>query len=320
MADLQKLSNDLMTGEAAPAQEAEATQAVEQTEYAGKDLTQMSIDEKKAYAIDQGWKPKDQWKGDTSKWTDFDEFADRHSNIYIRLEKAEKANEKTSEMLARQAELHKKTLERQEARYKKELADKLAELNAQKKQAKDDLDVDKVERLTEEVRQTEQEIKDIDTAPKEDTQRMIQETQRILNDWQLKNPWYGKDLTLTAEADRIAPYIGKMHPDLTPQERLKMVEDEVKRRYPDDFRNKNQDRQPVDYGGERNAAAPRQTYKKFGVNDLEPTDRMLFERYKKNSWGIPKKQQTPERLKESEDKFFEDLREIYEADKRKNKN
>jgi hypothetical protein len=314
MADLQKLSQELMQGESVPEQESTPTQ------YAGKAIDQMSIDEKKAYAMEQGWKPKEEWKGDTSKWTDFDEFADRHSNIYVRLEKAEKVNEKTAEMLARQQELHQKQLERQEARYKKELADKLAELNAQKKEAKDDLDFDKYEKIDKEMQETQQELKEVEDAPKEDSRQMVQQTEAILNDWQSKNPWYGKNLTLTAEADRIAPYVGKMHADLTPQERLKMVEDEVRRRFPDEFSNKNQERQTVDYGGERNAAAPRQTYKKFSVNDLDPTDKMLFERYKKNSWGIPKKQQTTERLKESEERFFEEIKEIYDAERKRNKN
>lgn len=298
----------------------DVVEELEIIDYAGKSVPEMSESEKKAYAVSQGWRPKEEWKGDTSGWTDFDEFAEKKQNVHIRLEKAEKANEETLKVLSRQEELHKKTLERQEARYKKELETKDKELEAAKKAAKEDLDFDKYEEINKEQAEVKQEIKEIDDGKKESietTPRIPEADMNILKDWKSRNDWYDNDIMLTAEADKLIPYIYARHKDKPLTERLRILQNEIRRKFPDEFRNKNQDRQSVDAGGERNNGAPRSQAKKFGYNDLDATDKMLYDRYKKSNWGLRGKQITPERVKASEDDFFAEIKVEYDSEKTK---
>ena len=158
--------------EAVEADAVEETAADEAPEVEAPETPEMS--EAEARARRDGWKPKEDWKGDTSGWTDFEEF-NRRNDI-----KASTAAELREELKRERAD-YTAWLERIERANQAALAKERERVKAEMRTAVEMGDVEAYDRLS---KQSEDLAKQEapDPAPQSDTRAKVEEFRKS-NDW-----------------------------------------------------------------------------------------------------------------------------------------
>lgn len=179
-------------------------------------------------AMEHGWKPRDEYEGDPSKWRSAELFMELKP-FYEKIEsqsKLLKQNQKNFQQIAKDMQLVKAQA------YEKAVAD----LKAERKDALHDGDFDRAELINEQIdnikearRQQEQAVIVDDPTPNHDFEA-----------WQDRNTWYKRDEDLRDWADSRGIRLHKN--GLSPDEVLKQLEKEVKQKFPDKFTNPNRER------------------------------------------------------------------------------
>ena len=191
----------------------------------------------------QGWKPKEEYDGDTSKWVSAETFVAKGELIskIETLNKELKTQRKATQMLQ---EHHKRV---QESEFKRAVEF----LKAQKKAAYERGDVDAIMDLDEQIA-TVRETQRIQKAePANDDKPDVSE----FNSWVEQNGWYDSDKEMRDAADTIGVgYKGK-NPDKTPGEVLSYVEKQIKRMFPEKFQNPKRNQPSAVEGSGRSAGS-----------------------------------------------------------------
>jgi hypothetical protein len=183
-------------------------------------------------AIDSGWVPKDQYNGEEHKWVDAAEFL-RRGELFKKIEDQSRQLKDVKRALVEFKKLHEGV---REVEYKRALET----LRAQKKAALEDGDADaviaadeRIDLVKEEQRRLQAESPDIDDAPSG-------EAAPEFTEWKAKNSWYTNNAPMKAFADTLGTQLARS--GLSPVQVLKRVEDEVRKEFPNRFRNPNQDK------------------------------------------------------------------------------
>lgn len=197
---------------------------------------EMSETEQAAYA--QGWRKKNDWKGDPKKWVDADDFLFR-GELMDRIQKQTKVindlkNEaaSTKEALRVLGEHNKQIAEKEYARAIKALKRQRAEAAKE-----DDYDtVSELEDQIEELKDAKDELKT--TAPEKKESKKEEEVKQAppeVEEWVSKNSgWYEKNDIMTGAADRIA----MRHLNANPEDwsgALEEVDKRMREEFPEEF-------------------------------------------------------------------------------------
>jgi len=213
------------------------------------------VDPDEEIARAKGWKPKDEWQGDPKKWVPADEY-NRRGELFDKIESQSRELKETKKVLKMLQEHHLKVKETEYARA-------IEELKAQKKQALIDGDADKVLEADEALMDMKAEAKAQQTAAK---QEAAKPDPRFVA-WVEKNPWYVQDQEMRQFADDIGVAHARAHPQKTPEEVLKYVNERIVRTYPEKFRNPmrsrpgNAEGRGNDVRGQTQRASSVETYK-----------------------------------------------------------
>lgn len=200
-------------------------------------------------AREQGWKPKEEYEGDPTKWVSAETFVAK-GELIERIEalgKKLKDSEKAVKMLT---EHHSKV---KETEFKRAIEF----LKAQKKQAYENGDVDKIIEMDDkiaEVRETQKAQKaaeEVETAP---------ELHPDFVSWVSENKWYKSNNEMKAEADAIGQAYASNHPDVSPEKVLEYVTGRIKKLYPEEFQNQNRNRPSSVEGGSGRQAASSEAF------------------------------------------------------------
>lgn len=188
-------------------------------------------------ARSQGWRPKEEFQGEPTKWVDAQTFVERGQNWipHLKAEIAELRNlARTQEEFNRQ----QRAKLAQDAKLKQtQLQDRIAQLEAHRGAAISQADGNAAVQIEREIRATERELA---TTEREvgNTQTQAQnpaahpEIQKIASRWRTKNPWYRLDAPATEMADRVGNEYAIIHPEASLPEVLDYVELTVKQAYP----------------------------------------------------------------------------------------
>lgn len=183
-----------------------------------------------------GWVSKEEWEAagkNLNEWRSAREFKDR-GELFSEIHKLKEANKQTSKAFKALVEHHKNV---------REVAVKEAidRLKAEKKQALQEHDVERVFEIDDEidrVRETKTDLPVVDI-PEADLGPTITFTQ-----WHKKNDWY--QLTGTDETSRYADVVGAQFkagkPNATEEEILEHVESRISKMFPNLFKNPNSKR------------------------------------------------------------------------------
>jgi hypothetical protein len=176
-------------------------------------------------AREQGWVPKEEWKGPEDKWRSLDEFLEvgerikrTHKDLRNELNGQKKANEELKDAV-------KQLIAGQEAIRRAEREKTIKELKEARREAVADGDVVKVEQLDDAI-----EKEKAQAAPKPKQQG----PDPAVKEWITKNSWYGphnpQAMAFAEALDRSNAQAGVPVADS-----LSMVETEVKKRFPELF-------------------------------------------------------------------------------------
>lgn len=176
-------------------------------------------------AREQGWVPKDDFKGEEHKWVDAGEFL-RRGELFGKIESQNKELKAIRETLAQFKDHHSKV---QEAAYKKAVAD----LKAQKKAALIDGDADLVIEVDEQLLDIKQEQTRITSQPAQTSAEDHPEFVAFKN----KNSWYENVYPMRRWADARGEELARE--GKSPSDVLRTIEREAREEFPKRFENPN---------------------------------------------------------------------------------
>ncbi len=246
----------------AQVQQTEQETQTEQVEVATEQTTQQdtkqelsSIEQK---ALEMGWRPKEDFDGEEDDFIDAKEFV-RRKPLFDKIEHQSKELKEVKKILRSLQEHHTKV---KETEFKRAYD----YLKAQKKEALETGDLDKVVEIDEQ-------LVDMKAAQKAAvTAEQAPKTQPLHPDfvsWVDKNSWYAQDKEMRAVADAIGVQYAEEHPEIPPAEVLKYVTEKIKKRYSDKFTNPNRTKPAAVDGGSSASAKPTQKADTFQLSEEE---------------------------------------------------
>lgn len=219
------------------------------TEEVQEQVETPQISEVEQRAMEQGWRPKEQYEGDAAKWVDADEFL-RRGELFEKIDSVKRTKDREIAQL-------RQSLNALETHYKRvqevEFQRALETLKAEKKEALREGDADKVVDLDEKIA----EVKDAQAEAKAEIERqkaIVQDSPAAVDPrftaWVDRNQWYARNEEMKALADSVGLAYAKSRPGVDPQEVLSYVEKRVKAAYPENFSNPKRDKpSAVESGG-----------------------------------------------------------------------
>ncbi len=187
----------------------------------------------------QGWRPIEEFDGDKSKWVSAETFVAK-GELIGKIETLGKKLKDADKAIKMLTEHHQKV---KESEFKRAVD----YLKAQKKQAYETGDVDKIIEIDEKILEAKEAQKNIpkDEEVKPDVHPSFQK-------WQEENSWYTTDSEMRQDADAFGNAYAANNPNKDPEEVLEYVTRKIKKLYKDKFENPNRVKaSAVEGGGNR---------------------------------------------------------------------
>ena len=192
-------------------------------------------------AREQGWKPVEEFEGDTSKWVSAETFVAK-GELIAKIESLGKKLKDSDKAIKMLTEHHQKV---KESEFKRAVE----YLKAQKKQAYEAGDVDKIIEIDDKIAEVKETQKAQVTL---ETKETSPEVHPSFKAWQDNNSWYTSDSEMRADADAFGNAYAANNPDKTPEQVLEYVSTKIKKVYKDKFENPNRSKaSAVEGGGNR---------------------------------------------------------------------
>lgn len=235
---------------------------------------ELSVDEQKA--MQHGWVPKEQWDGNPEEWIPAKVFNMR-GDFFSRIAKDKK---EISELRQTVDHLVDHSRKAYDAGYKQGLA----ELRAERREALEAGDVERVEQLEDKI----DEFKEEHAAKKQEFEQKVTKQQAqenpVFDTWHVENDWYMADATLTTYANEVASEVaGKAQASGVQVDYPKLLQEitrKVKQKFPERFGRTKVVEKPSAVEGGSNSADDKSTSKrsaKFSEADLSDQDKRIME-------------------------------------------
>lgn len=174
-------------------------------------------------AIEQGWRPKEQFEGDPDEFIDAPEFV-RRGELFDKIERQSKELRQVRDALEAFKVHHTKV---KEVEYKRALKS----LELQRKEAFDAQDSDRFFALEQHIDAIKEEAEAVKEAAR--SAPVEPQTPPALESWMGKNSWYQSNRAMTAFADRLG---AELHAKGFSLERaLQEIDAEVRKEFPEKF-------------------------------------------------------------------------------------
>jgi hypothetical protein len=206
-------------------------------------------------AIESGWVPKEDFQGDEHKWVEAGEFL-RRGELF---KKIEDQGKQLKDVRSALNEMKKLNSQIQEVEYKRALDT----LKAQKKAALEDGDADAVIAADDRIDMVKEQQKEMQRqSPVAQSDEGSEHPEFVA--WTEQNNWYKSSTPMKAFADALGQELARA--GNSPSEVLKKVAAEVRKEFPNKFRNPNQDKAGAVEGGAGRGVS---TSGKFTLSDEE---------------------------------------------------
>jgi hypothetical protein len=208
-------------------------------------------------AIESGWVPKEEFSGDEHKWVEAGEFL-RRGELF---KKIEDQGKQLKDVRSALNEMKKLNGQIQEVEYKRALDT----LKAQKKVALEDGDAAAVIAADDRIEMVREQQKEMQRqSPVAQSDEGSEHPEFVA--WTEQNNWYKSSTPMKAFADALGQELARA--GNSPSEVLKKVAVEVRKEFPNKFRNPNQDKPGAVEGGQGRGV---QSTGKFTLSDEERT-------------------------------------------------
>lgn len=207
-------------------------------------------------ALEQGWRPKEEWAGDPDDWVPAKEFV-RVGKLFERIDDQNRrlrSVEDTNKKLAQHLEMVRKT-EYQKA---------LNALRAERKEALANGDADGVDSAEEKMGRLATQYQ-VEQAQKQE-QQIQNEPNPVLVKWTEKNRWYNENRAMRLAADDYGAHLVALG-ERNPEAVLEKIEKYVRQEFPEKFKNPKRDAPgSVEGGGTKSSQS---TTTKVTLTDVE---------------------------------------------------
>lgn len=176
-------------------------------------------------AMEQGWRPKEEFQGDPEAFIDAPEFV-RRGELFSKIEVTTRELKQVRQALDALKDHHSKV---KETEYKRALAS----LEAARKQALVEGEHERFFALEEKIEEIKTEKQTFDEELQQ-ASAPAQEVHPAFADWLSKNKWYETDEAMRAYADRLGTKYAKT---LSPPEALRQITEDVKKKFAHEFTN-----------------------------------------------------------------------------------
>jgi hypothetical protein len=234
------------------------------TEEVQKDIpNNVSEPEQKEYtpveqeAMAQGWVPKDDYSGEDHKWVDAGEFI-RRGELFQKIE-SQKQHQRRQDQEILALKAHLKTVA--DSEYKRAVE----ALKAERKAARDEGDFDRVDEVNEKLEEAKQTA--VIKKQQLDTEVEAPRLNPEFVQWVGRNTWYESAPHMKVFADELGNRLAQQ--GLTPAEVLKKVEVEVRKEFPNKFKNPNQERPSATEGSTPTRGASKANSDSIELSDME---------------------------------------------------
>lgn len=183
--------------------------------------------EEEQLAMESGWVPKDQWKGDPESWRSAKDFNER-GELFERIKQQSKDIQNLKQAMTFLTDQHKK-------QYIAGYNEAINNLRAKRDQALEDGDHVTAQRINDKIDDVKDNLRQAKETPVTQT-ATVQPTPEFMT-WKSKNEWYMRDKTLTSVADAIGHTFFAENPGASETTMLNTVTREIKRRFPEKFSN-----------------------------------------------------------------------------------
>lgn len=184
---------------------------------------ELSVEER---ARIQGWRPKDEFRGNEDDWIPADQYIKNQENNMPLMRSTVRKLEDTVDVITR----HNKELQKKFEIFEQSTRSKLIkELESKLDDAVLDGDSDAVKRIISEMKSAESPIEVEEEKPQQ------QKVDPTAEAWVSRNTWFNKDQMLQGIAVQIHQNFLTTRPDLSIAENLELVSKEVKKRFPEKF-------------------------------------------------------------------------------------
>jgi len=237
-----------------------------------------SIVEQKAR--DKGWKSREETDLPEGDWVDAKEFIGRQKlfdQIHDLKRQVVTTHKKYQTEMAQMTDYLGKV---QEIEYKKAVA----QLEREKKLAIADNNIEAVDQINQEIRQTEKDFDEAKKAVPKQPQGQNPEDVREFQEWQSKNGWFSSDTEMRNEALSLGAAYGMQNPTATQTDILRHVESRIKKIYSEKF--SSEGKQPVKHsavepGGMSESASISKKAKGLRVADLSEQELQVMRTFVK---------------------------------------
>ena len=200
------------------------------------------LSETEQSAIDDGWVPKDKYRGDPDKWVSAEEFVERGKHINKLLQAKLKRQDQEMADLRKGMDEFKKFSQVQIEKKTTELESALAELKSAKAEAIRNGDGEQVNLIDDQIDLAKDKLREAKAAPKQDAPALDPEIKADFDKWQSRNAWYGKDVEASKYTDQVAAKLIKQGETRVGMAFLRIVEEIVREDRPELFSNTNRTR------------------------------------------------------------------------------
>jgi uncharacterized membrane protein len=176
-------------------------------------------------ALEQGWTPKDGWKGDPEEWRPAKEFVDR-GNLFRKIESQKNELHELRKAIGALSEHNQKVFD---AGYKRAMSD----LKEAKKAALKEGDGEAVVQIEEQMDSLTEEYQERSAAFNAPQQQ--RQPDPLFMSWLERNQWYGSDRKLRGYADSVTAEYLSRNPSANLKEVLVEVDKEMRTAFPQKF-------------------------------------------------------------------------------------
>lgn len=178
-------------------------------------------------AMEMGWRPKEEWQGNPEDFIDAKNFV-RNKSLFDKIDHLSKRVKDQDKALNMLKEHHAKVEEatRQQV---------IVELKKAKRSALDEGDADKVIEIDDEIAKQ----RALEAFEKSKVKTQPEGLHPEFVNWVEGNSWYAQDISLRDEADTLGLAYKQRNPDKEPKEVLDYVAKQIKKLYPEKFKNPN---------------------------------------------------------------------------------
>jgi hypothetical protein len=195
-------------------------QAVEQTPQ------EPQLSEAESLAMENGWVPKDQWKGDPDSWRPAKEFNDR-GEFFKRIDRLEHKNKELQQAMTFLTQQQKQS-------YLNGFNEAIKRLRVQRDEALESGDNLQAARISDRIEDVKEQAQVAQRQVVQPATPVI-EPSETYKSWSAKNGWYTQDKVLTKYAEAVGATFKEENPSSSESEMLRHVETEVKREFPHKF-------------------------------------------------------------------------------------